>query len=645
MSFLLSALLLAVPPPPGLSKLPEWVRPSVLAALEDPAPPVADVWVVLKREEVTYLGEGRIRRVTRRVLRVESERGLADTDSVVASALGGKAGRVRRIRGYNLRPNGELESVDDSDASTAETGFNRATAAVVSRTQKGSWIAFDTEVDEELPVGPITTVDVMEYHPVRVFELAISPGTAEAVVDLRHLEPWVERPATASTRLVRLAHIPGQASDEKATPHERNATPWILLRFIDPTLVPRKADLSSWDGLAKWTYASYERSFSALPEVKDVSGSGLEALRALRLWFSRETTYRQMYLTPERGLIPLAASEILRRRYGDCKDLATAFMSEAKARGFEVAPALARIVEGRVEDDEPPGFSAFNHVIAAVHVDAPTGLPSEVTTPAGRFVLVDATERLSPLGRLYSGHRGRRILICTARGGHWVTVPAEATVPATSRQQIEGTLDSDLTFKGSLEVLETGGASHLRWVALESGTRGLRDACLQMGLPPTASCEVRRQTDPLDVDHPFEVQFELVQPSAGRFVVPTELQLTPPGFLQPPNLIQKAGRPRELPVEFDEDGVVEQHIKIGLTSVVAPVLPEERGVTALRRYEFSSKVTRTATGSEIVIASRSERTPARFTYADRESGVEAVRKDRIVVRRLRESGLAFKIVP
>jgi hypothetical protein len=98
-------------------------------------------------------------------------------------------------------------------------------------------------------------------------------------------------------------------------------------------------------------------------------------------------------------------------------------------------------------------------------------------------------------------------------------------------------------------------------------------------------------------------------------------------------------------VEIDEDNIVEHHLKVEVPYAVAPVLPEEKGASPLRRFEISSRVTRTDGGSQIEVVSRSERTPVRLSYADRELGIEAVRKDRAVVRRLNESGLAFKIAP
>ena len=280
------------------------------------------------------------------------------------------------------------------------------------------------------------------------------------------------------------------------------------MSFHDAALTKDLPSSATWNTLAAWTAAKY----AALA----VGGEGITpgkdpgaVLRALHDRLSRDMTYRQVYLSPERGWVPLAAPEVARRKYGDCKDLATLLIAQARAAGFEAYPVLARIVEGEVEEDEPPSVFAFNHVIAAIRLPASLGLGAEVDTPEGRLLLVDPTSRFVPLGRLSTAHAGRRVLVCTERGGTWVVVPAAALVVERVSFRLAGAVAPGGAFSGTLEIREENEAIGLRPTDVEGGPDELRKRCLRLGLPPDARCDVKKRSDPFDLDHPYDVVFGL----------------------------------------------------------------------------------------------------------------------------------------
>ena len=115
----------------SLSKLPTWAREPAMAALDEPAPE-ADAWVLLDRTEFAYRGDGEIRKRHVRVVRVLTERGL-DQGLFVAHGLGWKTSVLKRLKGWNLRPDGELETLERDYTVTVAAGNRRADTLTVGQ--------------------------------------------------------------------------------------------------------------------------------------------------------------------------------------------------------------------------------------------------------------------------------------------------------------------------------------------------------------------------------------------------------------------------------------------------------------------------------------------------------------------------------
>ncbi len=636
-------VLLAAPiTPRQIARLPEWAAAAAREAAAESPPDDADAWVLLQRTELVYEGEGKVRARQLRLVLVLSERGLGERTLRVAE-LSGKGSKLKRIKGLNSRPEGDVEELERRDAISLDDGQYRVLTAKFERAMKGSLLATESIVETDHPLGPDQYLTVMEANPVRQWSLEVRSEKAgvEVGLDHRHLAPWGQ-PASHSANSLLLRDLPARPQDESLAPHERNVFPWVHVSFHDPTLQKDVPAGASWDRLAAWVQAKYAAHFAAVSLSKAEASDAKSTLKAIHDWMSQQLTYRQVYLTPERGWIPSSADDVARRQYGDCKDLATFLISEARAAGLQAYPVLARIAQGYVEDGEPPNVYAFNHVIAAVRLPATLGLAAEIETGEGRFLLADATGRFTPFGQLSDAHAGRRLLICLERGGVWVTVPESATSKQHRRFKLEGQVDRADTFKGTLEVREEGLGEGLRSLCVMGGAEALRKFCLGQGLPPDARCDVNRQSDPHDLGSPYEVVFGLEYRLPVRLAGTHELRLDPPGFPRPAEPIQKPGQPRRLPVTVEGRSSFDYEIHVKVPWSLAPVVPNEHGETAFRTYAWTALVRNASPGSELDFQYSQQRLPRSFDFDHREEGVAAWKKDRSVVRRLREEALAFK---
>ncbi len=640
----------------NISKLPDWAVQAAMLPPDAAAPGEVDAWVLLDRTEIAYTGNGEIRQRRFRLVKVLTERGVGQ-GVFVLHGLGGKASKVKKVKGWNLRPDNELVKLDSdsvitmNDASDADFSTATLTGAALDRVVKGSYIAFESLESVQSPLGPIADVSPMESVPVRRWELEVAKKegwftnlqSVEVKLDRRHFEPWIAKTEALGAFGLRVFDVPALPKDEGGHPHLSNVLPVVQVRFLDPAL-PIGRMWGSWDEMARWNHDHFVPGMTA-PGVADLQGrKGLEGLKALWSWMGRSLTYKQVYLTPERGWVPEQALEVGRKRYGDCKDLSAFFMAEAKGLGFASVPALARIVTGEIEPQQEP-FPVFNHVISAVRLDSTLGLPAEVETAKGRFLLVDPTDPLTPLGHLGSGHRGRKLMICLPEGALWVTVPDKAILMDRLQVELEGEVQGS-QLKATLKLQETGNYWGLRSIAHQGGSKGVREAIMgrRLDLPATAQVEVLRLGDPLDLTRPFEVDLKVTHPDGFRRNG-GEFEMASWCLPYPFALIQKVGVARKYPVALDAFGEVSYHAVVKVPSKVSPLLPERTGESPFRAFSWKAASKPTEAGSLLELSLDHRYKSARFDFDQRDKGLQEWKKDRTLIKSLREDGLAFKAAP
>lgn len=652
MKGVLAALLIVAAPSPswaqGFAKLPSWARPVAEAASREKPPVDADAWVLLNRSEIIYTGMGEIRTRTFRLVHVLTEKGI-NQGTYVNKLSGGRDARILSLKGWNLRPDGEVETVSRGDLATFDPdGAGEVTSELLKavslpRLAKGSLVAFESEEKDRPTLGPILPMCPVEEVPVRRWELVrgdfgVLNRDQKAVpirLSPRHWETWGLALETLPGGLAASGVRP-YPKDEGALPAPDNVLPWVDLAFLDPGAEGTPDD-TSWDGVAKWLEAQYRPGLHPSGQVPLQGLPPLDGLRALEAWMARQLNYRIVYLGPNRGFVPLPGPEVIRRRSGDCKDHASCFLAEASGLGFQGYPVICRINEGEVEPD-PPVRYCFNHAIAALKLDKPLGLPAEVDTPAGRFLLVDTTDRFCPFGYLPSDHRNRRVLICTPGGGVWVTVPEAATLEPRLTVALTGTAQADGAVAVKASLKEQGNALGLRAWALVQGQEGLRKKLLAtlFRLPSSGSLEVVASGDPLDLDHPFTVEVKVLVPD-GFTKVGSAYALLPWALPRPRATIQKPGRARQGPVQIRSRTVWNLTADWDLPFPVRPRLASLKEENPFRCLSWSAR----AEDGKVHLAFHEETRDAAFPMDEREKGVALWKKDRALVERLGTEGCSF----
>ncbi len=648
---LFSVLFALALPAQDVSRLPEWARGPAQAAQAEAPPAGAWAWGLFLRQEAAYTGGGEVRVRTLRLVKVLGERGLQE-GAYTLHSLGGRASRLKHLKGWNLRPDGELVKLERDDVawtdadSDGEVSTRVRTSAWLQRVAPGSLVAFEALTVERLPMGPDKVWYLPEDIPIRRWELAFAKrggffsdlSEVASPLETRNWAEWGLRPEPLEGGGLAANAIPPLPEHERATPYLPDILPKVLLRFQDPGDL-RSAPRTTWAALGAWLWARYDevRAPGSIPGLAGLPPR--EALAAISRWMRRELVYRAVYLTPERGWIPVSPAEVMRRRYGDCKDLATCLIAEAAQAGLKAFPALCRIQDGAIADDAPVSAYAFNHVIAAIRLPESLGWPAEVETPAGRFLLVDATARYTPMGLLPPDHRGRRLLICTPEGGIWVRVPDTATARPRVEVDLDGAAEASGAVQATVRIRESADAWGLREVAHVGGLDDLRRHLVRTGfqIPPGGALTDLSTGDPLDVDRPFEVRFKLRHPQ-GWYTTGTRGTLIDWGLPSAPAAAQKPGVPRRLPFQRRANRELVIHAAWTLPAPAQPSLPELKSDTPLRSLRWTAR----AEGPRLLLDLEDRLKDADFSWDRRPEGVQAWKADRQLIQKLLDQGLRFQ---
>ncbi|HEU4952783.1 MAG TPA: transglutaminase domain-containing protein [Holophagaceae bacterium] len=637
-----------------LGRLPDWARKAVEASRSVPAPPDAEAWVLLDRTEVAYTGDGEIRVHRYRVVQVLGERGT-DEAVYLLSGTGAATSKVKKLKGWNLRPDGELVKLDKDDVASSEGEVDGQgsystttyTAGVLPRAAKGSYLAFESLEVRQEPLGPLDVLSPMEDVPVLSWQCAAAKregwfNDLKAVdlhLDLAHFEDWGLHPLTAPGS-VEVRDVPAAPKAEPFRPDGFDLWPRVQVRFLDPASAPKYPDWTSWNGLAAFTARAFPAEDGAGLPGPASAGTAKTRLEDALSWMDRHLQYRQVYLSPSRGWVPEQVAETSRKRFGDCKDFAAYFLALARRAGLQGAPVLARINGGHMAPTLPPGVG-FNHAIAAVRLETSLGLPAEVVTPAGRFLLVDPTDHFTPLGWLGTQHRGKWLMICLPDQAVWVQAPEGAIRQDGLDLAFQGKMDATRVLGGTLRLSEVQNAADLRRKATEETGKDLLEALRSvLGLPTGATCELVRHSDAFDLEKPFEVELRISVPDAMN-VDSEEYDLDLPGFPGIPSRPTVNGRPRHYPLEKDADLRWTYQATIEMPREVSPLSPSLKLSTGLRDIDWTAQ----ATGSKVTCSLRMVLKEACFGPQSLEAGVKAFTADRAAVLKLHQDGLAFKIQP
>ncbi len=141
--------------------------------------------------------------------------------------------------------------------------------------------------------------------------------------------------------------------------------------MISPSdLIPSfyASTLKDWESCGRIYAEQSEKLLIITPELQELSNTivgpskGLEAAQKIYNWVAQNITYVAVYLDPKGPVVPHPLPEILKKRYGDCKDQVFLMQALLQAQGIEAYGAL---INSSAATTFPPIpiASYFDHII------------------------------------------------------------------------------------------------------------------------------------------------------------------------------------------------------------------------------------------------------------------------------------------
>lgn len=286
----------------------------------------------------------------------------------------------------------------------------------------------------------------------------------------------------------------------------------------------------SYEAVAATYRAAASEKVRVTPEIKALAdevtagrGAPREQAEALYDWVSKNIRYVGIWLG-RGGYVPHDAADILKNRFGDCKDHHVILESLLAAKGIRSAPALVRLNSSfRVPQVASPG--TFDHLI--------TYLPD-------LNVYLDSTAQFAPFGILPYEELGKAALLA-GREARLVSLPKGDSQNNAITNRAEMTVLADGSIEGK-SVTGFKGASGVSMWALLSGVltadsaQLVANALTQTGQTGSGNVnlgEPRRLEPAYQVDAQFKLVNALNLPSPGAFAIPYGFNLNPIAALAP----------------------------------------------------------------------------------------------------------------
>ena len=453
-------------------KVPPWLTDEAARALPS-LPPDTEAVVLLDERTTSVDAGGALTTACRRAIRVLRPSGAeAAGRLVLAEAYDTK---VKAMAGWVVNPSGSprqatmKEVISSSLAPDTLYMDVKLMMLIVPEVDAGSVVGFEWR-EVRTPPALEDAVEFQDEFPVlrSRYTLALPPGCEASF-------SWIAWPAVPAIKAPGSPHttwtfeitgIPA-VGDEPRMPDERAVAGRLIVRVKAPVAGPLFfdgwADMGAWYGkLSGPRRVPGDTVAAKARELTAGAADPLSKIAALARFVQKDIRYVSVQIGIG-GFQPHFAADILKNRYGDCKDKATLLAALLEAAGIDSHYLIVNTSRGVVTPDSPVSLYGFNHAILAVRLpdDVPdAGLDSLVRHPRlGRLLVFDPTMPTTPLGRLPYYLQANTALLVDGSGGELVLLPS----PRPEGNAIERTgrlvLTGDGTLSGEFREKRRGAAA------------------------------------------------------------------------------------------------------------------------------------------------------------------------------------------
>jgi transglutaminase-like putative cysteine protease/tetratricopeptide (TPR) repeat protein len=419
----------------------------VLGAAPPRADEPGDATVLLDRRVVRVHKNGLAQTFAQRLVAIRTDHGAEENkEFYVRYTPGSEDVEIRQARVYRRGAGGALEVLeaadrDDQDLSEPWYGLyydNRAEIVRFEGLRKGDvlevqYVVEDVSAENQMAdyFGDLQTI--AEASPKRVWEYTlIAPAS---------------RPIHANTpRVARLASNVADRDDERVYTFSARDVAAIETEPAMPGLAEvapylHVSTYATWEEVGAWYWRLVEEQLTPDDDLRRAARGAIkpgqseaERVRAIHALVVSGTRYVGLEFGIH-GYKPYKVTQVLARRFGDCKDKASLMVALLREAGVEAELVLVRTRRGGNVEKQPASLAVFDHAIAYVpKLD----------------LYLDGTAEFSGTRELPAQDQGVMVLRVGPRG----TRLAETPVLPSAENRVDRKWGVDLAADGAAAVRE-----------------------------------------------------------------------------------------------------------------------------------------------------------------------------------------------
>lgn len=256
--------------------------------------------------------------------------------------------------------------------------------------------------------------------------------------------------------------------DEPASPNIYNLLPTIAINYSQSDSGISSKNFETWAQVSRWATELHDPQ--AIPDESIVakareltanSKTELDRIKAIGR-FVQNLQYISIDIGIGRGngYRPHAASQVLAKAYGDCKDKANLMRALLKTLNIVSYPVVIYSGDANRVWEQWASPDQFNHCIIAVRISDETVAPTVITNEKlGRLLIFDATDPNTPVGDLPEDEQGSFALVIAGEAGQLLRMPTLPPEASSYDRQADVVLTADGGITATLHERANGQAA------------------------------------------------------------------------------------------------------------------------------------------------------------------------------------------
>jgi len=421
---------------------PSWLQQA--ATIKVPAYDKEIPAVVLRTEENIVLNnDGRLLTTTTYAVRILSREGRSYADAVELYLT--QSGKINEMHAWLIRSNGVVkkygkdETADRiSDPNDIYNEYRVKEIDASNDAEAGAVFGYEATSEER----PLFNQDIWRFQDrlptlQSRYSLTLPSGWSASSLTFNHEK--VEPAVNGSTWVWELRDL-APIKYEPASPKINDLVPRVAINYFlsDSGAAPGVKVFENWTQVSRWATELHDSQVipdqtvtAKARELTANSKTDLERIKAIG-HFVQNLQYISIDIGVGRGngYRPHAASQVLAKAYGDCKDKANLMRSMLRSINITAYPVAIYSGDSNHVREEWASPYQFNHCIVAIKVGDEIVAPTVISDARlGRLLIFDATDSDTPVGDLPEDEQGSLALVIAGEAGQLLRMP---TLPPES---------------------------------------------------------------------------------------------------------------------------------------------------------------------------------------------------------------------